>query len=349
MLKSKIALIFLISTPFLLASVQDQDPTKMSIFDLIDQKSMPQATLKTDFSGLIENKMNTAEYYQGIFSFSDEAGKKNEFPVKVKVRGKFRRKKCEFPPLKLKFKKAHLLSSGLDTFNKMKLVTHCLDDLSKDASNLEKEFLAYKIYNELSENSFRVQMVKMKYVDAAGKRKPVKSFAFLIEEDEQVAERLGGTLCDCINRPKADFDTKQIAKTALFNYMIGNPDYDFRTTKNLKMVKHPDGKITAVPYDFDFSAFVYPPYLNFEKMKGAERTYKGFNLTAEEETEIKDFFYSKKDIILEMISKYKHSSRKEKIDMRRYVKDFYEQLMHLNLSAAAAVQPKGVIPQTMSK
>lgn len=330
MFKIKIAFIFLISTSFLFAS--NQDPTKQSIFDLIDQDGLPEATLKTDFSTLIENKTKTTDYYEGIFSFSDEVGKRKEFPVKVKARGKFRRKKCEFPPLKLKFKKSHLLSSGLDTFNKMKLVTHCLDDLSEDASNLEKEFLAYKIYNELSENSFRVQLIKMRYLDASGKRRAVNSFAFLIEEDEQVAERLGGELCDCFNQPQESFDTKEVAKVALFNYMIGNPDYDFKRAKNLKMIQTPGEKLIAVPYDFDFSAFVYPPYLNFEKMKGAERAYKAFDLTADEEAELKDFFLLKKEIIIQMISDFKFSSRKEKIDMKRYIKDFYEKLQHLDLT-----------------
>lgn len=344
MFRIKIAFTFLITTSFLFAS--NQDPTNQSIFDLIDQNSIPEATLKTDFSGLIENKLKSTDYYEGIFSFSDDVGKRNEFPVKVKARGKFRRKKCEFPPLKLKFKKAHLLSSGLDTFNKMKLVTHCLDDLSKDASNLEKEYLAYKIYNELSEKSFRVQLVKMKYLDSSGKRSAINSFAFLIEEDEQVANRLGGELCDCFGQTKEKFDTKQIAKLALFNYMIGNPDYDFKRAKNLKMVKGENGKITAVPYDFDFSAFVSPPYLNFDNMKGTERAYKAYDLTADEERELKDFFFSKKKTILQIISDFKYSSRKEKMKMRGYIKEFYEHLQHMDLTMIGV---KSKAPKIMSK
>lgn len=337
MFKIKIAFIFLCSTSFLFAGTQG--PTKQSIFDLIDQNSIIEGSLETDFSGLIDNKLKTTDYYEGIFSFSDEAGKRNEFPVKVKARGKFRRKTCEFPPLKLKFKKDHLLSSGLDTFNKMKLVTHCLDDLSQDASNLEKEFLAYKIFNELTAKSFRVQLIKMKYLDASGKRNPINSFAFLIEEDEQVADRLGGELCDCYGQPQERFDTKEVAKVALFNYMIGNPDYDFNRAKNLKMIKDASGQITAIPYDFDFSGFVFPPYLNIENMKGTERDYKGFDLTAEDEMEIKDFFFSKKEVILQMISDFEYSSRNEKVDMKRYIKAFYSELRHLDLTMIG-VKPK---------
>ncbi len=228
----------------------------------------------------------------------------------------------------------------------MKLVTHCLDDLSKDASNLEKEYLAYKIYNELSEQSFRVQLVKMKYLDISGKRSAVNSFAFLIEEDEQVAERIGGELCDCFGQKEEKFDNKQISKVALFNYMIGNPDYDFKRAKNLKMVKDENGKITAVPYDFDFSAFVYPPYLNMDNMKGTERAYKAFDLTADEERELKDFFFSKKKTILQIISDFKYSSRKEKNEMKRYIKDFYNELQNMDLTMIG-VKPKA--PKRMSK
>lgn len=330
MFKFKIAFIFLISSSFLFAS--NDQPAKPSIFDLVVQDEILQATLKTDFSSLIDNKLKTSEYYPGLFSFVDETGKRNEFPVKVKARGKFRRKKCEFPPMKLKFKKDYLLSSGLDTFNKLKLVTHCLDDLSGDASNLEKEFLAYKIYNELSEQSFRVQLIKVKYMDETGKRKPINTFAFLIEEDEQVANRLGGTLCQCFGQPEERFERVQVAKVALFNYMIGNSDYDFKRAKNLKMIEMPDGKLTAIPYDFDHSAFVYPPYLNFERMEGTEREFKAFSLTADDDAEIKDLFFSNKDKILAMIKEFKYSTRREKVDMRRYVKEFYELLSHMDLT-----------------
>ena len=200
----------------------------------------------------------------------------------------------------------------------------------------------------MSENSFRVQLIKMKYLDASGKRKPINSFAFLIEEDEQVADRLGGELCDCYNQPQESFNKKQAAKVALFNYMIGNPDYDFKRAKNLKMIKDSEGNLTAIPYDFDFSAFVAPPYMNFSKMKGIERKYKAFNLTMEETLELKDFFFSKKETILQTISDFKFSSRKDKIDMRRYIKGFYEKLEALDLTMIG-IKPSTKTPQIMSK
>jgi hypothetical protein len=43
--------------------------------------------------------------------------------------------------------------------------------------------------------------------------------------------------------------------------MIGNTDWDLHTTRNLRILKHPDhAKLLAIPYDFDFSGFVNAPY-----------------------------------------------------------------------------------------
>ena len=43
-------------------------------------------------------------------------------------------------------------------------------------------------------------------------------------------------------------------------------------------------------------------------------------------------FFSNKEKIFAIIKEFKYSTRREKIDMRRYVKEFYELLLHMDLT-----------------
>ncbi len=302
-----------------------------SLFDAIEQDGALEITLQTDLTSLIDNKMISSDYQKGLFSFTQQDGKKTEIPVKVKVRGKFRRKHCDFPPMKLKFKKNQLATMGLDTFNKFKLVTHCLADSKMGENALLKEFMAYQMANAVLDNSFRTQLIKIKYVDQQGKRPNVNTYAFLIEEDEQVANRMDGMLCDCMNKPMEQFDRKSAAQVALFNYMIGNTDWHLQRAKNIKLVESLDGKLSPVPYDFDFSGLVRPLYINFTKVK-EERRYHGIDLTEAEWEAVKSHFLSKKETLLKMIKDFDHLSPQAKGDMRRYIKAFYKDLPDMDLS-----------------
>ena len=106
-------------------------------------------------------KRNT-EKHPAVFSFTDQSGAVQTWNIKVNLRGKFRRTRCEnLAPLKLNFKKSELKAAGLAKFDDMKLVTHCMSSKSDAKALLQKEYLAYRLYNELTENSYRVQLLKI--------------------------------------------------------------------------------------------------------------------------------------------------------------------------------------------
>ena len=47
----------------------------------------------------------------------------------------------------------------------------------------------------------------------------------------------------------------------MFEYMIGNTDWEIAMLRNVRLVKAPEsGKTLLVPYDFDFSGLVSAPY-----------------------------------------------------------------------------------------
>jgi len=325
--------LFIIANQFLFASENRQMP----LFDFLKQDQPIEVVLKTDLSTMIEDKMTNHDYQAGIFTFKRNDGRKTEIPVKVKVRGKFRLKTCEFPPMKLKFKKAQLALMGLDTFNKFKLVTHCLDSEVAPATYLKKEYLAYKMMNQLVDHSFRTQLLKIRYVDSKGKMAPIETTAFIIEEDEQVANRMGGEIVKAFNTSPEKVDRIQLAKIALFNYMIGNSDWDLKRSKNLKFVKMANGELCPIAYDFDFAGLVTPPYI-----KHGERIVKDIYLNEDELKSIKDEFYAEKEALLQTIKTFKYSTASERREMRKYIKASFEKLDNIEtiLKEQAAVLTK---------
>lgn len=182
--------------------------------------------------------------------------------TKVRPRGKFRRSMCEFPPLRLNFDKQELRELNLyQQYDKLKLVTHCNSE-NVDAKYLLKEYWTYKLFNEVTDSSFRVHLLEITFIDEVDASKKIKSLAFIIENTNEMAHRLKGEIVEGVGIPSSAVSPDSYHDALIFNYMIGNADWRIDLQKNLKLVKHHNSDLyTMVPYDFDFAALVSPPYL----------------------------------------------------------------------------------------
>jgi len=169
--------------------------TQKSLFTHLQNEGFNQVLLEVDLQKLLNKRppKNEREKKASI-TFTNAKGGHLSLKTKVSLRGKFRRVKCDFPPLKLNFSKKQLKKVGLrSTFDKYKLVTHCIaDEEGKQA--LLKEFATYKMYNEITPESFRVHFLEVIYQDIHNTAHKIKQFAFLIEENDELADRLGGKL-----------------------------------------------------------------------------------------------------------------------------------------------------------
>jgi len=88
-----------------------------------------------------------------------------------------------------------------------------------------KEYLAYKIYNILSPVSFRVRLIRMKYVDTGRKGKMTESWAFMIEPEGLLAGRLEAIPIKNDELSMARMEKGSMDLVAMFMFMIGNSDY----------------------------------------------------------------------------------------------------------------------------
>lgn len=304
-------------------------PAVNTIFKNLEQQELLQIVIEMDINHLIENKIKD-EYQEASLTINNELNAET-YPIKVKPRGRFRRMNCDFPPLKVKFQKGDLKERGIATKHKsLKLVTHCLEDESA-GQNVIKEYLAYKMYNTLTEVSFNVQLVEVTYVDINDESMSITNYGFLIEDTDEMAERIGGTEVEnAYNTTLADIQKSYSHMVPMFQYMIANMDWKPEMLQNVKIIEKNTGERIIVPYDFDFSGLVEAPYaipsVDYQQQNIRQRIYmnKVDNLDELEAT-IKYFKIHKKEVINTIVN-CEFLTKENKRSMVKYIKEFYRTL-----------------------
>jgi hypothetical protein len=320
--------IALFLTPALLRA-NGQPEQRQSIFDVLHHEEILELTLETSIDHFKQNR-RSEENRKGRIAFRDAQGKKQVWNVKVSMRGAFRRIHCdEMPPLKLNFKKSDLAAAGLAPYDDLKLVPFCSDNHEIARETLYREYLAYRLYNAVTDYSFRVQLVQIKYIDTESGAIS-EQWAFLIEDTAQLRDRIGAEKAESDNIFNPDperFDREYLKTVSVFQYMIGNTDWSLSTCKNLKLfVKN--GKFIAVPYDFDFSALVNPPYFAPDSDYGLtsrfQRVYIGPREDIDDLHATAHAIAGKRIVMERMIRKFRLLSLAGRRDMLDYLNSFFD-------------------------
>ncbi|MCB0630430.1 MAG: hypothetical protein R2824_22320 [Saprospiraceae bacterium] len=287
-------------------------------------------TLEMDLDTLFSQK-RTNNYLPAKFSFKNENGEMVEWDIQVRCRGRFRRMKCEFPPLMLKFPKKQMKAAGFGKHNDVKLVTHCAT--SKQAwENLFREYLTYQLYAELSPVNLETRLLRITYRDT-GSGEEMVTYGIYIEDVDALAERFDAKKCkDCFGMGASSFDQQNLQTHDLFQYMIGNTDWSVATMRNLKILapKNEAAKYMVAPYDFDFSGLVNADYArpnpDYQQMDIRERIYLGGNWPAGEWASTLKLFQDKRSALMEIVDQFEMLSRKARKDIRKFLDDFYDEL-----------------------
>jgi hypothetical protein len=235
-------------------------PEPQSIPELFTSDEVVEFVLASNFDRLKKDRSQESEEIPGQVVVRGAEGEAIEIPIQVRTRGRFRLQSriCPDPPLRLNFPESEPYGTVFDGQDKLKLVTHCRDS-DRYEQNMLEEYLAYRIYNHLTDISFRVQLARITYMDTSGENDPVERMAFLIEDEDAMAARLGGTMIEAPNSLPTDFDLDQLSLFYVFQFMVGNVDWGTGTSHNVKIV-HKDMGYHPVPYDFDWTGFVDAPY-----------------------------------------------------------------------------------------
>ncbi|MCB0574238.1 MAG: hypothetical protein KDC61_06710 [Saprospiraceae bacterium] len=245
----------LITSLLLLLFTSFVQAQKRTAFDLLTPSEGATITLELDLTELINSK-HTNQYFPGAITTPD--GKMMK--VEVRPRGKFRRRTCETPPLKLKFSKKDLRAAQLDTFNEVKMVIPCFND-PQGEELLLREYVAYRMYEQLSPYSVRARLVRVIFRDRHVEQDRAPVYCLMLEHKEQLEARLNGHITSLFEVPDDSLQTDQTALMIMFQYMIGNTDWSLADGRNLYMLlEKGSNRYRTIPYDFDFSGLVSAPY-----------------------------------------------------------------------------------------
>lgn len=320
-----------------------------TIFDELVREEVLEVTLRADFSMLLSDP-RYKESEKGQFVYEDENGAEVARRVKLELRGKYRRRICQFPPLMIKFDKDELRALGLSDHNDLKLVTHCLDDKAPGNENVLREYLAYKLFNEISAKSYRVQLVRITYLDESGAYGRIKRYGFLIEDTDEMAERLGGLEFEGMNPQPSELAAADENLVAVFQYMIGNDDWSLQMARNIKLVKPKDESrpMIPVPYDFDFSGLVNASYAQPNVSVGVtsvrQRAFLGIPREGELLAQSIEVFENKKVALFRIVRDFKRLNGSARRDLLDYLQSFYNNLDVLreeNQAQLEALNEKG--------
>lgn len=314
-----------------------QPTQQLSFFDQLSGTEVREITLRTDLGSLIDHRNTDSAEQDAEFCIMTANGKQVDrtYQIKVSARGKYRRRICDFPPIKLDFSKSDLRQQGLADYDDFKLVTHCKEDKSAGNDNLLREYLIYRLYQQLTNYSYRVQLVRIQYIDTKGLVSPLRRYGFIIEDTAELADRLGASVCDtCLNPNPARLDMQAENMHALFQYFISNTDFSLPMLRNLKLLSVPGSALVPVAFDFDFSGMVNAGYaipnLQMGQLSLQHRIFLGLPASNEIVETNLALFRQKREALLSTIDRCKLLNREARDEMMLFIEQFYTHIDQLS-------------------
>lgn len=331
----KLLAVFLVIPLFAVAQINDPEAGQI-VAPLFGSHLPLQVTIEAPLTTLTRDRPEE-EYLDGTFTFTGDEGDERTVDLKIRTRGSYRRmeKHCDFPPIRLNFRKKQVADTVFAGQDKLKLVTHCQNKKPYYEQLLLREFLAYRIFHVVTNKSYGVRLLQVNYVDTEG-AKPMTKLAFVIEEDEHVARRVGMKSVSIGDITDEDLDRRQQNLVNVFQYLIGNTDFSLTRGEPGKDCCHNADLMSAagappftpLPYDFDFSGLVNAPYAEpnprYKFRSVRHRHFMGLCKNNELLPDTIQQFLDKKDAIYAIIDELDMLKRRSRWDVTAYLNGFYK-------------------------
>ncbi len=285
--------------------------------------------LQADFKTVFSVK-DDSTLFPATISLRDNAGMKRTIDIRIRTRGHTRRENdvCSFTPLLLNFPKKETKNTPFKGQKSIKLVTHCNKPHSFEQNTI-LEYLIYKVYNVLTDSSFKVRPAYINYVYQGKKADTVRKFAFFIEREKYLARRLKGIEIEDEQIHPNRLNPYQTCLMDMFQYMIGNTDYSIYKLHNIVLVVDSSRIYSplAIPYDFDWSGLISAiyavphPLINADKV--SVRVYRGFKKSPEIVSQTIQVFNAKKQEIYQLFENCELLDNNRKKQVVNYLDEFY--------------------------
>jgi hypothetical protein len=257
-------------------------------------------------------------------------GDTGSIAVKLRTRGIFRLKKCAFPPIRLDLPSHKVNDTPFAGEDRLKLVTHCQNDRLFER-NLLREYALYRVFNAVTDTSFRVRLAHVTYVDSA-RHDTLTRYGVLIESDAALARRIGAAPLTADNLYDPLMDASYMTLVAMFQYLIGNSDWSVWKRHNIAIFQlgAEPKPLLAVPYDYDFSGAVNAPYatppeqLKIQSVR--QRVYRGFCQPDSVLTPVLARFRAAKDSMYAAVRAVPDLPERDARNVLEYFDEFYKVL-----------------------
>lgn len=323
--------LFLLTCPAVVFAAANVDP-------LFASQELLEARLVTPVARIMRDRP-IEEYVPGTFSFTGADGEVVEFEAGVRTRGNFRRKPgtCKFAPLRLNFKKSQTKDTLFDKQDKLKLVTHCQNDSWRYQRSVLREYLAYRVLNLLTDESFRVRLLRITYVDNEKDDLEIVSLGILIENSGRLAKRIDTPALKIDKTEYSELDPGFANLISVFHYFIANTDFSqIRVSPgddcchNHTLFGNEGTRIISIPYDFDMSGFVSAPHSQanprFRLRSVRQRLYRGRCTNNKFVLRSVQRFFDEREQIYELILNENAEIGRSRSTTRKFVDQFYAKL-----------------------
>lgn len=297
-----------------------------------------QDTLEIEVEGpftFLARERPDEEEAPGKLRYVNADGKSIEFDVQIRARGNWRRNPeiCRFPPLRINFKKSQTDDTVFDKQDKIKLVTHCNNNKRYEQAVIS-EYLAYRIFNTLTDYSFRVRLVNMTYV-YTDRNETTNSYAVFIEHKDRLGKRIDGDPVETERVAVNSIFPENLNLASVFQYFIGNTDFspiatapDEDCCHNQALFTSEAGPYRTIPFDFDQTGLVdakhAAPNPRFGIRTVKVRLYRGRCVNNELLPVTLQRFRDKRPEIEALIENQPELTSTTRRNLLKYVESFYE-------------------------
>lgn len=271
---------------------------------------------------------------EGLVRYQGGDGTEVTLDVQIRTRGNSRMDICTYPPLRLNFRRRQVEGTVFAGQDRIKLVTLCKDTGSY-RNYLALEYEIYRIYNALSDISYRVRWADIEYVRTDGRSRTSESMpGFLIEEDTEVAGRTGLEAWEVERLDLGILEPSTTALLSLFHFMIGNTDWSGtsgqpgdRCCHNGDVLRTANGQAVLIPYDFDQAGLINAEYAapadSLPIRSVRQRLYRGYcRFNGALDTAVERFNSTRAEIETMLADARTRGNAKNRA--QRYVESFYE-------------------------
>lgn len=272
----------------------------------------------------------------GQLSFANGGDHRSHLEVRISTRGLSRLEVCGFPPLTVGLVSQEIGDSPFQGEQTVHLTPQCRKD-TRFRDYLVLEYLSFQAYRLLGVPALGVRLAVVEYLDTDGGRPGKPALAFLVEDLNQAAERLGSKWLEPQAVGVRSLAPENLALFGLFQFMLGNTDWSVLRGPSGEACCHNVGmlgqsethpQLIPVPFDLDSTGLVDPPYASpapsLPIRTVRQRLYRGFCATNSHLPPAIARLQDKRQEILALFEDEPLLSRAAKRKAGKYLDSFFE-------------------------